>query len=105
LGSALDILQAGKPPRARFLNYPLGFEAGAAFDIENQLAVITEALQGFDAMNAAGIEPLAFEWEAGWQMIEERNKGRTGNDQRSPRDTTPRYQTEQDRKLAESRES
>jgi hypothetical protein len=27
LGSAMDILQAGRPPRVKFVNYPLGFES------------------------------------------------------------------------------
>jgi D-proline reductase (dithiol) PrdB len=103
LGSALDILQAGKPPRAKFLNYPLGFEAGRPLDRENQLAVVSEALKGFDAMEVPGIDTLAYDWEEGWRMIEDRNRSRTGTDQRSPRDTTPRYQTERDRELAERR--
>ena len=101
LGSALDILEAGRPPRAKFLNYPLGFEAGQPFNRENQLAVVEQALTGFDTMTAPGIETLDFEWEEGWRMIEDRNRKSSGADQRSPRDTTPRYQTERDRELAE----
>lgn len=103
LGSALDILEAGRPPRAKFLDYPLGFEAGRPFDPENQLAVVSEALAGFDTMKAPAIDRLAFDWDAGWRMIDERNRRHTGTDQRSPRDTTPRYQTERDRQLAEGR--
>jgi len=103
LGSALDILQAGKPPRAKFLDYPLGFESGRSFDKENQLAVVTAAVKGFDTMTSAGVEPLDFTWDDGWRMIEERNRHSAGADQRSPRDTTPRYQTERDRQLAEGR--
>lgn len=50
LGSALDILQAGKPPRAKFVNYPLGFESGRFEDRQNQFDVVVEALRGFDVM-------------------------------------------------------
>ena len=101
LGSALDILQSGRPPRARFLDYPLGFESGKPFDADNQLAVVAAALAGFDEMDAPGIETLDFTWDEGWQLIEERNMNSDNQDQRSPRDMTPRYQTERDREMAE----
>ncbi len=103
LGSALDILESGRPPRAKFLDYPLGFESGRPFDPENQLAVVGAALAGIDNMDAPGIEPLDFNWDEGWRMIEERNKDLVNQDLRSFRDTSPQYQTEQDRELAESK--
>lgn len=99
LGSALDILQAGQPPRAKFLNYPLGFESGRFQDKQNQLDVVRAALKGFDAMNSPGIEPLPFEWLEGWQLVDEREKGKL--DLRSERHASPQYQTEEDRQLAE----
>ncbi|HDY82279.1 MAG TPA: hypothetical protein ENH48_04905 [Halieaceae bacterium] len=101
LGGGLDILQAGRPPRAKFLNYPLGFGGGRPFDVDNQRAVLDAAVSGFDTMVTPGVEPLDFSWDAGWQMIADRDKNTDGADQRSPRDTTPRYQTERDRELAE----
>ena len=101
LGSALDILDAGKPPRAKFVNYPLGFESGRFRDRQNQLDVVAAALRGFDEMTAPGIEPLAFEWQQGWHMVHEREKGKL--DHRSPRTTTPQYQTEEDRLLADGK--
>ncbi len=100
LGSALDIMTAGKPPRARFLNYPLGFEAGRPFDPDNQLEVLREALKGFE-QTTPGIARLDYEWQDGWDMIHARSAAGGGGDFRSPRDTTPRYQTEEDRRLAE----
>lgn len=99
LGSALDILQAGKPPRAKFVNYPLGFESGRFEDRQNQFDVVVEALRGFDEMTKPGIDPLSFEWLLGWEMVHERERGKL--DHRSPRTTTPQYQTEEDRLLAE----
>jgi hypothetical protein len=101
LGSALDILSSGRPPRIQFLNYPLGFSAGAFLDPDNQYQVMRAALRGFDEMTEAGIVALDFSWEAGWQMINERERTESGVDVRSPRDLTPRYQTEEDRRLAE----
>ena len=103
LGSALDILESGRPPRVKFVDYPLGFESGRPFDPENQLAVVRAALTGFDNMESPGLEALDFTWNEGWQMIEERNKDLVNLDLRSSRDTTPHYQTDQDRELAESK--
>ena len=101
LGSGLDIMQAGKPPRAKFVNYPLGFESGRFQDKQDQFDVVAQALMGFDTMTAPGIEPMSFEWSAGWEMVRIREKGKL--DHRSPRDTTPQYQTEEDRLMAERR--
>lgn len=106
LGSALDILSAGKPPRARFVNYPLGFESGRFRDKADQLAVIREALKGFSDIAPSNIAPsnivpMDFEWQAGWDILHEREKGKLDN--RSPRTTEPQYQTEDDR-LAASRQ-
>jgi len=105
LGSGMDIMQAGKPPRAQFLNYPLGFEAGKPFDESNQLDILGTALTAFERMKSPGIETMDFSWDEGWQMIHDRNSQSTGTDQRSPRDTEPRYQTELDRELAEGNAS
>ena len=98
LGSCLDILQAGKPPRAQFVNYPLGFEAGKFRDKQNQLEVVRQALGGLDTMTAPGIELLPFEWQAGWDLIAEREQGKP--ELRRPRYPSPQYQTEEDRILA-----
>ena len=56
IGSALDILQSGQPPRAKFVNYPLGFESGRFRDKSDQLSVIRQALQGFDQMQEPSME-------------------------------------------------
>ena len=99
LGSALDILEAGKPPRASFVNYPLGFESGRFRDKTDQLAVVREALKGFADIISPGIVPMDFEWRAGWDLLLKREKGKLDN--RSPRTTEPQYQTEDDRSAAE----
>ena len=101
VGSALDILQSGQPPRAKFVNYPLGFESGRFRDKSDQLAVIRLALRGFDEMQEPSIQPLDLEWLDGWDMINERERGKL--DQRSTRTPEPQYQTVADRLAAESR--
>jgi len=82
-----------------FVNYPLGFESGRFRDRRNQFDVVARALGGFDEMRSPGIEHLPFEWQPGWDMVREREKGKL--DHRSPRTTTPQYQTEEDRLMAE----
>ena len=99
LGSALDILLAGKPPRISFLNYPLGFETGRFQNPQDQLNVLREGLKGFE-MSKPGVLELDFEWPEGWQMINDREAGKL--DQRSTRTTEPQYQTEADRIAADA---
>lgn len=100
LGSALDILEAGRPPRSQFLNFPLGFEAGPYQDKSRQLTILREALKGFESFTSPTINKLPFAWEEGWQLVNAREKS-AGADQRSSRDNKPRYQTEEDRRFAE----
>ena len=54
MGSALDILEAGRPPRAQFLNFPLGFEAGPYQDKAAQLDVMRQGLTGFETFTEPG---------------------------------------------------
>ena len=90
LGSALDILEAGQPPRAKFLNYPLGFESGKFADKVNQLDVVRDALRGFETIGKPSIVEMEFEWPEGWEMIKSRGEGIL--DLRSPRNELPQYQ-------------
>ena len=100
LGSALDILEAGQPPRAKFLNYPLGFESGKFEDKINQLEVVREALSGFETIEKPSILKMEFEWPEGWELIKKREEGIL--DLRSPRNEIPQYQSEADRLAAEN---
>ena len=102
LGSALDILEAGQPPRVKFLDFPLGFEAGPPFDKEKQRQILREALTGFESFTQPGIQPMDFTWDSGWEMIRNREKNQASDDSRSPRNTEPQYQTEADKIAAES---
>jgi len=100
LGSALDIFSAGRPPRATFLDYPLGHSAGRPFDREDQYAVVRAALQGFTAMTRPGeIARLPNRWP---ESEEWRHKAAAaqGGDTRQPRDDSPRFQHPADRDAA-----
>ncbi len=102
LGSARDILAAGRAPRAVFVDYPLGHSAGRPFDPADQRAVLRAALRGFEAISGpGGILDLDHRWpeDGDWKAAAV-DPGR--GDTRQPRDTTPRYQSEADRRLAEA---
>lgn len=102
LASALDIVCSVNPPRSVFLDYPLGHTAGRPGDAAEQYAIVRRALESLETLTVPGtVEPLPFAWsaDAQWKRdVVERDAG----DLRPPRDTTPRYQTEEDRRLAES---
>jgi D-proline reductase (dithiol) PrdB len=101
--SALDIIECGRPPRAVFVDYPLGHTTGRAFDAENQTGILAAALRAFESIDSPGqILSLPYQWSAdqAWRAdAVDVNRG----DTRQTRDTTPRYQSDADRILAESR--
>ncbi len=101
LGSALDILEAGAPPRAVFVDYPLGHSAGKPFDRADQVRVVRAALDAFETIGSpGGIVHVAADWpDDGWRAAAGSTRGA---DTRMPRDTTPQYQTDEDRRLAEA---
>ncbi len=99
LGSACDILQAGRPPRATFVDYPLGHSAGRPFDTADQLAVVRAAVTGFEHMRTPGtLAVLPQRWpEDDWQA---RAMSPADGDTRQPRDTSPQFQEPADRAAA-----
>ena len=100
LGGALDILTAGQPPRAAFLNYPLGHEAGRPFDSDDQYSVLKQALTLVDTQTQPGIVHLENSWPEGWDAVRREADDTDGQDLRSPRDETPRYERTEDEALA-----
>ena len=100
LGSAMDILASGRPPRATFVDYPLGHSAGKPFDPADQLDVVRNALRGLEVMTQPGaIARLPNQWDAtlDWRVEAARTKG---GDTRQPRDEAPRFQFAADREAA-----
>ena len=100
MGSALDILQSVHPPRAVFLDYPLGHTTGKPFEPALQREIVLQALQGFLTLTTPGsIITLPFRWsdDEAWKDTAQR-----GPDDRLPRYDTPQYQTDEDRLLAEA---
>ena len=96
--SALDITQAVNPPRAAFLDYPLGHTTGKPHQPALQREILLEALAGFSDLSAPGaVKMLPFKWsdDRSWQETAQR-----GPDDRRPRYDTPQYQYEEDRARA-----
>lgn len=99
MSSALDITQAVNPPRAAFLDYPLGHTTGKPNEPELQRAILIAALEAFHSLQTPGlVKILPFRWseEDEWKrtvMLE--------GDTRMPRYDTPQYQNEEDRLRAE----
>ena len=99
LGSAHDILTAGRPPRAVFVDYPLGHTAGIPFDADDQLSVIRGAVASFDGATTPGsFVTLPNQWrDDDWKSEASSTEA---EDTRQPRDTTPQFQLPADRDAA-----
>jgi hypothetical protein len=98
--SALDIITAGNPPRAVFVDYPLGNTLGHPGDAQEQYAITRRALEGFETIQAPG-EIVHFENDWGDDEWRGNVLDASLGDQRAPRDEVPRYQFEEDRIAAE----
>ena len=97
--SALDITNAMRPPRAAFLDYPLGYTTGKPREAELQRRIMVDALDAFTTMSSPGtVKKLPFRWseDESWK-----ERAFAGGDDRLPRHDTPQYQCEEDRRLAE----
>lgn len=101
MGTAYDILDTCKPPRAVFVDYPLGNTAGRPCDIDEQVAITRNALEALTTIKKPGtilIQDYVWSDDETWKI--EAAKADTG-DKRQPRDLKPRYQFEDDRIAAE----
>ena len=95
-----DITQAVNPPRAAFLDYPLGHTTGKPHEPALQREILLQALAAFTSLTEPGsVKMLPFRWseEQAWQATAQR-----GPDDRRPRYDTPQYQTDEDRRRAEA---
>ena len=99
LGSARDIFLSGVPPRAVFLDYPLGHSAGKPFDSIDQISVVKEALVAFEtAAETGSLSELKNRWlDDEWRINASTTRA---EDTRQPRDETPQFQYPEDRLAA-----
>jgi hypothetical protein len=72
--SALDITKSVKPPRAVFVNFPLGHQTGPPDQPELQRAIVTDAMRAFETITTpATIVELPYVWDANdrsWEEID-----------------------------------
>ncbi len=97
--SALDITRAVNPPRAAFLDFPLGHTTGVPNDPEMQRRIMVDALSSFESMTGPGsVTMLPYRWpgDEAWKA-----KAFAEGDERLPRHEAPQYQNEEDRRRAE----
>jgi len=72
--SALDITQAVKPPRAVFVNFPLGHQTGPPDQPALQRKIVTDAMRAFETIKSPGtIVELPYVWDENDRTWEERD--------------------------------
>ena len=63
LSSALDITSSVRPPRAVFVNFPLGHQVGKPFDPDGQTRIILDALHALETATTQGtLVQLQYKW-------------------------------------------
>tara|TARA_Y200000002_G_scaffold30215_1_gene22420 strand:- start:766 stop:1179 length:414 start_codon:yes stop_codon:yes gene_type:complete len=108
LSSARSITAAANPPRAVFLDYPLGQTAGRAGDPDEQDFVMNSALSALEKMSKPGaIETIGLQWSTdhSWKdavMRVDPNVDVFSLDDRTERFTTPQYERPEDAVAVES---
>jgi hypothetical protein len=66
IGTALDIMSNAPPPRAAFVDHPVGRTFGPPHDWARHQAVLTRALAELPSFTRSGeIRDLGCEWQAG----------------------------------------
>jgi hypothetical protein len=64
LGSCRDMMELVKPPRAAFVNFPLGHQCGKLGEPELQTQILKDALSLFESAKSPGkIEDLEYTWD------------------------------------------
>ena len=64
IGSARDVMEAVKPPRAVFVDFPLGHNTGKPFDKELQLNILKDAFEALKSIKQPGtIVDLPYKWD------------------------------------------
>jgi len=106
MSSAYSITAAVRPPRAVYLDFPLGHTAGKPHDAALQRRILRDALEALVAIDTPGtIRRLAYRWseDDAWKdSVMRPHPGGAGGDDRIERHPEPQYQCEADRIAAEA---
>jgi len=63
IGSARDVMEAVKAPRAAYVNFPLGHNIGKPFDNSLQLSILRDAFEALKSIEEPGtIIDLPYKW-------------------------------------------
>ncbi len=106
MSSAHSITAAVNPPRAVYLDYPLGRTSGKANDAANQRAIMRETFAAFETIDTPGtLVPLRHEWshDHSWKdgVMRPASQGAAHQDARVERHATPQYQSPEDEAAVE----
>jgi len=100
LSSAYSITRSVRPPRAVFLDFPLGHTAGKPGEPELNRDILADALAAFETIDQPGmIVTLPYVWsdDDGWKGRALRETSASApQDGRNARTATPQYQCEDD---------
>jgi hypothetical protein len=70
--SALDITRAVNPPRAVFLNFPLGHQTGKPHQFDLQRQIVRDSMRAFETISkSGGIVELPYIWDPNDRRWEE----------------------------------
>ncbi len=105
MSSAYSITAAVHPPRAVFLDFPLGHTAGKPHDKALQRKIMIDTLSALDGIQIPGtIRTLKYRWSTdnAWKRTAMRTKpGKQAADDRVARHATPQYQAPEDAQAAQ----
>jgi len=99
--SAWSITAAVNPPRAAFLDYPLGHTAGRPDDLAEQTDIMRHALRVFEDAPRGSITRLPFRWSDSDEWKTQVMRGSEAGDDRVERHATPQYQSAADAQSAD----
>ncbi|MDG2211653.1 MAG: hypothetical protein P8K64_06655 [Acidimicrobiales bacterium] len=109
LTAAHSITKAANPPRAAYVDMPLGYTAGKPHDEEFQKLLLRTALDAGTAIESPGtVIDTAIKWSNDPSWKERASSGLNNGvvssegDTRSDRTDIPQYQSEEDREAAEA---
>jgi hypothetical protein len=110
LTSARSITEAVNPPRAAFLDFPLGHTAGKACDQALQRRIMIDTLSALDSIQIPGsIRDLRYRWAESddWKdsVMRPGSGGGGHTDDRIERSDTPQFERAEDAQAAAEAEA
>ncbi len=102
MSSALSITASVNPPRAAFLDFPLGHTAGRPNELDEQTEIMRAALAVFAESERGEITPLPFEWSADHSWKAQVMAGDAEGDDRVERFASPQYQSAADEAIVDA---